>query len=274
MRVLRLASAVLVAAGLAVAPASPGAAAPPAKSPAPPAGTAAAGVYLALGDSVAAGVGDTTSGGYPARLSALLGTPRDCARTKDCAPLRLENRSISGATTTSLIDQQLPGAVKRLQQRNGNASPVDDVRLVTVTIGGNDVVGPVLAACFLAPSGSCDAVIAATFQQVQQNLATILGELRSAAGPRTTIAVMLYYNAFQSCVLSDFAPQVDGLLTLFNGLIAATAGTFDAVPVATSGLIGTDDLVGGSDCLHPDDSGHQKIAEAFGATVGPLVRTR
>jgi hypothetical protein len=32
-------------------------------------------------------------------------------------------------------------------------------------------------------------------------------------------------------------------------------------------LIGVDDLVGGTDCLHPDNSGHDKIADAFDAVI-------
>jgi lysophospholipase L1-like esterase len=32
-------------------------------------------------------------------------------------------------------------------------------------------------------------------------------------------------------------------------------------------LLGSGDLVGGTDCLHPNDVGHQKIAEAFAAVL-------
>jgi hypothetical protein len=31
--------------------------------------------------------------------------------------------------------------------------------------------------------------------------------------------------------------------------------------------LGPGDLVGGTDCLHPNDAGHQRIAEAFGAVL-------
>jgi hypothetical protein len=34
-----------------------------------------------------------------------------------------------------------------------------------------------------------------------------------------------------------------------------------------SRLIGVNDLVGGTDCLHPDNSGHDKIADAFDAVI-------
>jgi lysophospholipase L1-like esterase len=35
----------------------------------------------------------------------------------------------------------------------------------------------------------------------------------------------------------------------------------------TYGLLGSGDLVGGTDCLHPNDAGHQRIAEAFAAAL-------
>jgi lysophospholipase L1-like esterase len=33
------------------------------------------------------------------------------------------------------------------------------------------------------------------------------------------------------------------------------------------GALDTGDLVGGDDCLHPDDSGHAAIAEAFADAI-------
>ncbi|HSK55310.1 MAG TPA: hypothetical protein VK908_08650 [Jiangellales bacterium] len=36
----------------------------------------------------------------------------------------------------------------------------------------------------------------------------------------------------------------------------------------TYGPLSTDDLVGGSDCLHPDASGHAIIADVFAETLG------
>jgi hypothetical protein len=45
------------------------------------------------------------------------------------------------------------------------------------------------------------------------------------------------------------------------------AAASDAVVAETAPLIGVDDLVGGTDCQHPNNSGHDDIASAFAAVI-------
>jgi len=88
-----------------------------------PAGRAAAAaplVYVALGDSTAAGVGAEQGGGYPERIARRLGAAGMAAR--------LVNLGVPGATAEDLRKLQLPRA-----QAAGPA-------LVTIGIGINDVV--------------------------------------------------------------------------------------------------------------------------------------
>ncbi len=77
-------------------------------------------VYVALGDSTAAGVGAEPGGGYPDRLARRL----DAAGT----PVRLVNLGVPGATAEDLRKDQLPRAV------------ADGPALITLGIGLNDVV--------------------------------------------------------------------------------------------------------------------------------------
>jgi hypothetical protein len=59
-------------------------------------------------------------------------------------------------------------------------------------------------------------------------------------------------------------PTVPGLGPVgFNGLITAISHEYGATVADTFGTLGTGDFVGGSDCLHPNKSGHTKIATAF-----------
>ena len=116
-------------------------------------------VQLALGDSVAAGVGaGATEGerrrfGYVGLLHEHLRAGLDCVPAASprpsvgCEQLQLVDVSVGGATTTTLIEHQLPTAVGLLEARNADANPRNDVEVVTVTIGGNDLFGPVVAAC-------------------------------------------------------------------------------------------------------------------------------
>src|SRR5688572_20055867 len=183
MRLTRV-LATLAALSLALLPATAGSAAPPAPA-----------TYLALGDSVSAGVGAPAGLGYVPLLAGELADARNCGQGQALGcRLELDNRSVGGATTVSLISGQLPGAVALLEEGNQNSTPVDDVRLITITIGGNDVFTPVIAACAGGFSATCQATVAAQFAQVSTNYATILEQLREAAGPETTIAVMTYYN--------------------------------------------------------------------------------
>lgn len=78
-------------------------------------------LYVALGDSTAAGIGAEQGGGYPDRLARRLGAAG--------TPVRLVNLGVPGATAEDLRKAQLP----RLQQGEGPA-------LVTVGVGLNDLL--------------------------------------------------------------------------------------------------------------------------------------
>ncbi len=78
-------------------------------------------VYVALGDSTAAGVGAERGGGYPERLAQRLAAAG--------TPVRLVNLGVPGATAEDLRKTQVPRAV------------ADGPALVTVGIGLNDVLG-------------------------------------------------------------------------------------------------------------------------------------
>jgi lysophospholipase L1-like esterase len=266
MHLTRILAAV-AALPLALVPAAAGVAAPP-----PPA------TYLALGDSLPAGVGAAPGQGYVPLLAAELVASRHCGggQALGCR-LELVNRAVSGATTVSLVSGQLPGAVALLEERNGNATPVDDVRLITITIGGNDVfTTSVIAACLGGLTPTCQRTVAVQLQQVSVNYATILGQLREAAGPSTTIAVMTYYNPLPACRLAALAPLADmvleggGPLTSgLNDIIRARAAAVDAVVVETAPVVDRTEVQ--PDCLHPNGDGHADIAEAFADAVRDRV---
>ena len=65
--------------------------------------------YLALGDSVAAGVGARVprTGGYVPRLTALLRVGLGCDEDGPC-PLTDRDLAVSGATTATVRESQLP----------------------------------------------------------------------------------------------------------------------------------------------------------------------
>jgi len=230
-------------------------------------------VHLALGDSQGFGVGVPRADklGYVPVLNRWL-TAVDC-RDGDqsaCPNLELLNMSIPGATTESLIAEQLPGALQLIGQRNSDADSGNDVIVITVTIGGNDIFNAFAANCLGGVTPGCAQAIANAFGQAQANLVQILGTLRAVAGLDTRIVISTYDNPFAACVLAQFEAFGDlvleggpGFPIGFNDLIELVAAGTGAEVADTFGELTVDDWVGGEDCLHPDISGYHAIAKVF-----------
>jgi lysophospholipase L1-like esterase len=237
--------------------------------------------YLALGNSLGWGYGasDPDTKGYVPLF-------RDYLESEDAwdTDLLLNNLSIPGATSTSLISDQLPTAVAELEARNGDADYSNDVEVVTVDIGGNDLLAILWSGtCTGGVTPECAAIISTTFATFSANFDFILDELRTAAGPATPIIVMTYYNSLvgSGCPYSSLEPLGDlilegdpaqGLPLGFNDLIRSIAAAHDArvadlVPRGIfPALLGPSDIL--PDCVHANDSGYQIIAEAFADAFG------
>jgi lysophospholipase L1-like esterase len=198
---------------------------------------------------------------------------------RSAVPAAVEPPGLPGLTTQLLIDEQLPAATALLERRNGDKNRRNDVSVVTVTVGGNDAFGPITTACLGPDPSGCLAAIQSVFTTFGQNYAHILGQLRAAAGPETRIVTMTYYNPVPYCALGQANPMagpfvdwvleggtLTGVGTLpvgYNDLIEMISDQFGATPAETFGVLGAGDFVGGTDCLHPNLSGHTKIAAAF-----------
>jgi len=272
-------------------------------------------VYLALGDSIANGqasaplasdywstVAGWRANGYVAQFDSNLVANLNCLPAASvnakagCRQLQLLNLARSGVpemngqpakpgvTTQIVIDEQLPGATALLRARNHDKNPRNNVEVVTLTVGGNDIFGPVTAACLSGVTPQCITAIGTAFAAFSVNYSSILAQLREAAGPDAAIVTMTYYNPLPYCYIGDANPAgatVLGNLVLegatvpglgdvgFNGLITAISHQYGATVADTFGTLGTGDFVGGSDCLHPNKSGHTKIATAFEEALTP-----
>jgi len=232
MRLLRLGALALVSA---LAVAQPAAAIGPGSS-----GDHAPLYYLSLGDSLAAGVqpiGDPanvyrTDEGYADQLYAM---------AREWYPnLRLVKLGCPGETTATMIDggicayphgSQLEEAVAFLHAHG------KFVAFVSIDIGSNDFPCQTGLEC-LSPG-------AAT---IAQNLPSILGALRGAAGPTTPIIGATIYDPFLAAWLTGpegraFAElSVAAAIVPLNGLLTKTYG--DAgMPVAdVQGAFSTTDF--------------------------------
>jgi lysophospholipase L1-like esterase len=179
---------------------------------------------------------------------------------------------VPGATTATLLREQLPVALEEL-------SSGSDVRLVTVTVGGNDVFVPVVQACGRSVQDpACPQAVRTAVSQVDAGVDELLGRLADAAGPGTTVAVMAYYDPLPACRLAPLAPLAEQVLEGtaqqpgLNDALRARAAEHGALVVETADrLTPPGDFVGGLDCLHPSTSGHARIAQAFADVVAERV---
>ena len=213
--------------------------------------------YLALGDSLATGVGasDPETTAYVPLFHQFLLAEKD-------GNILLTNIGHSGDTTIDLIAHGHLAAALTVIESGG-------VEVVTVDIGGNDA-SAVFPACSGGLTPGCLATFSTTFATFSGNFNFILNELRTALGPDTPIIVMTYYNAFlhPACPLNPFAPLADIVLegggplsAGLNDLIRSIAAVHGAQVADTFGLLGPSNLQ--PDCLHANDSGYRIIADEF-----------
>lgn len=230
-------------------------------------------LYIALGNSLAVGVGssDPATLGYvpllQEHLKGLLAEPK----------LGLLNVGHGGDTSSTLISHgHLDDALDELEARNGDNKSKNDVEVVSIDIGGNDIFG-LLFVCGGGFTPECVAAISGTFATFSFNFDLILGELRAAAGPDTSIIAMTYYNSLVNpgCPFNPLASLADIVLEGFpvllpvglNDLIRSIAADHDVLVAdlvpggAFPALLGPSRVQ--PDCLHANDDGYEIIADEF-----------
>ena len=225
----------------------------PGRSPLPEG--VAGGLYLVLGDSWAAGQGasDADATSYAALVAQAL-------RSRFGEALELRSLAVGAQTTEALVDGQLPQLVELVQQ--------GEVRLVTLTIGGQDLLQYVSEPVCLQDPADLGCPLGDGLFEVEQRLDRILRELREA-GPEVAIAIQLYPNLF-SGTGHQFDRPTDTAFGLLNGVITGVARRHDVLVadprVAFEGqgraLSHVEDAEPDFD-FHPNDAGHRVIADAF-----------
>lgn len=244
--------------------------------------------YVSLGSSFAAGAG----------IGAIKpGTPTRCGRTENNyatllaqrLSLALDDQGCGGARTTHVL-----GPWDELPPQIDAVTP--DTRLVTITIGGNDLnyVGSLFTgACNSGlPCRPLQATDAAAFAGVEQRMRAI-GEQVRARAPQATLVFVQYVTLVPegTCPEATFTPQNAAVLkALARGLAEATAraakdtgarvlpadelsrdhAPCSAQPWARGMPPGYDRKAGAP--WHPTAAGHAAIADALAAMVAPEGR--
>jgi len=233
------------------------------------------GLYIARGDSLSAGVGasDAATTGFVPLVHDSLGDG-----------VALLNLGESGDTSSDLISYgTLDDAVAEIEDRNGDDEPDNDVRLVTLEIGGNDLLGLYFS---LVVTGRCPDVEAslddpgctgplrAALDGFEPNFQAALDALQEA-DPDLRILVMTLYNPFPADTptgsVGDLSlegmpgtPFEEGL----NDIIRRQAEAHDVIVAELYAPFQgrSDELISG-DFIHPNDDGYRVMADAVIAAL-------
>ena len=234
-------------------------------------------LYLALGDSLSAGVGAT---GFSAE-NAFVGLVHD-----ELGPeFALLNLGIAGHDSQELIDEgPLDRAVAEIAERNHDDDQANDVEIVTLEIGGNDLLDLLFdlvlpGRCPSVEEGlqrpECVEAFRETLDAYEPNLDLTLDRLREA-DPDLNIFLMTLYNPF-----SGASPVLDelGELTLegdpntpfpegLQDIIRRQAEENDVHLVEVYPLFEgkAKEYIAG-DTIHPNDTGYRVMADAVLAAL-------
>lgn len=235
-----------------------------------PAAAAANTLYVSFGDSVGAGVGASAGHSYFDLYCSYL---KSSALVDQCV-----NEAVAGATS----DSALSGGM--VQKVLNDIKSSTDTPVVTVSLGGNDVLG----------SPGCQPVTGPACRFIR-NMRTILNQLEVALATRPgahTIQWLEYYNPNHDNPFGN-ASQDQSTATLLFG----SDSTYTDCASYQLNLIGFNDVVNcvakekgatpvdgytpfqvnctQKDCfwdaLHPDDKGYGLISDAFRTTPGTPV---
>jgi lysophospholipase L1-like esterase len=211
------------------------------------------GVYLSLGDSVAAGDGasDRASTSFAALLA------------KDEGGLAVENLAVAGATTRDVIQKQLPEIDAALSGRK--------IAFITISIGGNDL-GALIpnTTCQQEPlPASCP--LDDALASVTKNLDDIMRQLREKHGG-APIVLLLYPNFFSGTGHAFEAPAAR-VLPRLDEAIGGVAARYKHTSIARTAAVFEGEGSRLTHVLdprfdpHPNDAGHRLIADAFVAAL-------
>ncbi len=226
--------------------------------------------YLALGDSLAFGVGATNPAaeGYVALTAGALGEGLFAG-----SGLELINLSEPDATSADLIAPggQLERALTEIATRQSDSETSDDVAVISIDIGSSDLsaLSRPDSPCFEdAASGLCRSALNAMLGDLQTNLTRVLRELRGAA-PAADVYVVDVYHPYAGAGEPQEAVAAIGVQQV-NGVIAAVSADDEL----GARFVTVHELFKRSgeqwvapDGVHANNDGHRVLSEALIAAI-------
>lgn len=218
---------------------------------------------LAMGDSLTEGVGDEDKdGGYVGILE------KELKKNEDVRSVKTYNYGVSG----NRIDQLL----KRLKKEEDFRSDLKKANVVTITIGGNDVM-KILRSRLLEAQVSDFTKAQKSFQK---ELVTLFSEIRSlnADAPIYLVGIYNPYTTYFGQI-----KELDTIISNWNkGSEKIVAGEKDAVFVPVAKVIENREkknkdkpnpLLSG-DYFHPNHTGYEKMANELYKKINQAIENK
>lgn len=200
------------------------------------------------------------------------------------------NLGHGGDTSGELMEHgHLEQALAEIRARDSDDRPDNDVRLVTITIGGNDMLDLFFnyvargrcadRAAFLS-SQECLGLFRVTLDSLERNLDTVLSLLREAL-PQAAIVLFTLYNPFSGRdpnvgPLGDLALEGEAGTPVPEGVndVLKAVAQRHAVLVADvfPPFEGHGAELVSADGIHPNDRGYQVMADVALAVLASAAR--
>lgn len=198
--------------------------------------------YLALGDSLTRGVGDETQDyGYTIRLQ------QELEKWPMVEEVELDNRGKNGRRSNQLLS---------LLKRGHYDEELEKANLVTITLGGNDVMKIVKKNLFSMKKSMFDKELPKFAKRYEQ----VIAEIRRV-NPEVPIILVGFYNPF-SIVVDEITP-FDPIISEWNDEIEKLAATDEnACFVSVEDLfVSNEDMVYHVDFFHPNSTGYDRMTK-------------
>ncbi|HEY0602709.1 MAG TPA: SGNH/GDSL hydrolase family protein [Herpetosiphonaceae bacterium] len=212
-------------------------------------------VYLALGDSLAAGfIVDQPEDAYVARIAAELQQQR---------AIEVRNLAIPGETSGSFLRRQLPQALAFIREQRAAGKRVSPI---TLDIGGNDA---------RAVESASNEERRRAIATIEANIGSALDQLIDATSTRlgqhaADIAIMTYYNPYPGDPTDEDSPAYwSAQLNAAIIRVASERGVAVAhveEPFAGGNVYRYTYIAAGD--IHANSDGHRLIAEQFVQALG------
>lgn len=205
------------------------------------------GMYIALGDSIAAGIGSSLprTRGNAAIIANWL--ERLSGET-----VPYENLAVPGETAATFIEG---GQLQRFRDSIAQSQAAEvPLAAVTVTLGGNELLGLRATALSDRQAGLDD---------FTGQYAVALGAIRDEVGPDTPLVVTTYYDLTEGDATIQFSDA--WWIEQFNAVIRRVAGEQDAriADVATLFEGRISEFTYDPYDVHPSNAGHLAIAQSI-----------